>query len=120
MTDFSTNTVQLAEPTFEEPIEILRRELEMAVKWQRPCIFLVVYSSEYARNDAQAKLEKNLIGLNQKPSHIRLKDQGTVNISNLLREFTDPAHTVFFVDGLRKGNSKQGNLYALLNSQRDF
>ena len=120
MTDFSTSTVQLAEPTFEEPVEILGRELEMAVKWQRPCILLVVYSSEYARNDAQAKLEKYLIGLNQKLGHISIKDQDAVNISNLLREFADPAHTVFFVDGLRKGNSKQGNLYALLNSQKDF
>src|ERR1700690_4494510 len=119
MTDFSTNTVQLAEP-FEERIEILGRELEMAIKWQRPCILLVVYSSEYARDDAQTELEKYLIDLNQKPGHISIQDQDALNISNFLREFADPARTVFFVDGLRKGNSKQGNLYALLNSQRDF
>jgi hypothetical protein len=37
--------------SFDERVEILAKELELAVKWQRPCILLLVYSSEYVRED---------------------------------------------------------------------
>ena len=119
MTNPSSNPVDPVAP-FEERMEILGRELQMAIKWQRPCILLAVYNSEYARSDAQTELEKYLRGLNQKPGHIRIDDQGPINISSFLRAFKDPAHTVFFVDGLGNGNGEGGNLYALLNSHRDF
>ncbi len=76
MTDFNLDTIQSIEP-LEEHIEILGRELEMAIKWQRPCIFLVVYNSAGARDDAQAELENFLIGLHQKSDRIRLKDSET-------------------------------------------
>jgi len=120
MTDASVNTVQPIE-TFEDRMEMLARELEMAVRWQRPCLMLVLYGSEYARRDAQTELEKCLMAMKQRPAHIRVKDQrDTVDIFNFLGEFSEPAHTVFFVDGLHNGISRQGNVYALLNSQRDF
>ena len=72
MTDFNPGIIQSIEP-LEDRIEILGRELEMAIKWQRPCIFLVVYNSADARDDAQTELENFLIGLHQKSDHIRLK-----------------------------------------------
>ena len=54
--------------SFDERVEILARELELAVKWQRPCILLVVYSSEYVRSDVEAALDNYLIDLGQKAS----------------------------------------------------
>ena len=35
--------------TFDDRLEILIRELELAVKWLRPCVLLIVYSSESIR-----------------------------------------------------------------------
>ena len=39
--------------TFDERLAILTEEIELAVKWQRPCMVLVVYSSEYVRADTR-------------------------------------------------------------------
>ncbi len=119
MTDFSIETIQSVEP-FEDRMEILGRELEMAVKWQRPCILLVVYSSVSAREDAQAELESFLIDLNQKSERIRIKDQEILNNSYFLKEFRDTEHTIYYVEDFYKEGSKQSNIYAILNSERDF
>ena len=92
--------------SFDERIEILAKELELAVKWQRPCILLVVYSSEYVRADVEAALENTLIDLGQKTVHLRIKNRETNDIIPFLKEFKDPAKAVFFVDGLRWGNGE--------------
>ena len=34
---------------FEDRVDILFCELELATKWQRPSVLLAVYSSEYVR-----------------------------------------------------------------------
>ncbi len=52
--------------SFDERIDILAKELELAIKWQRPCVLLVVYSSEYVRSDVEAALENHLFDLGQK------------------------------------------------------
>ena len=119
MADFSSDPIQTIEP-FEECMEILGRELEMAIKWQRPCILLVVYSSVYAREDAQAELENHLIDLRQKSDRIRIKDREVVNSSHFLKEFSDPEHTIYFIEDLHKDDREQSNIYKLLNSQRNF
>jgi tetratricopeptide (TPR) repeat protein len=119
MTDFHSDTIQLIEP-LEDQIEILGRELEMAIKWQRPCIFLVVYNSADARDDAQTALENFLMGLHQKSDRIRLKDSEIINQLSFLKEFKDSEHTVFFVDNFSKANNQQSNLWLILNSHRDF
>ena len=114
MPDFDNATVQAAE-SFEERLEILGRELEMAIKWQRPCILLVVCSSLYARANAQDELQNFLMDLQQKTCHLGMKDQELVNHSRFLNEFRDPEHTIYFVEDL----CRQGSLYTVLNSQRE-
>ena len=86
--------------SFDERVEILAKELELAVKWQRPCILLVVYSSEYVRSDVEAALENYLIDLGQKTVHLQLKNEKTDGVVSFLKEFKDPANAVFLVDGL--------------------
>jgi len=118
MTDFRSENVQ-STGRFEEHLEILGKELEMAVKGQRPCIILVVCSSLYAREDAQAELQNFLIDLHQEISHIRIKDQEMVNDSCFPKELGDPEHTIYFVEDFYEEGSQQSKLYAMLNSQRD-
>ncbi len=69
--------IEAPQPTasFDERIEILAKELELAVKWQRPCVLLVVYSSEYVRADVEAALENFLIDLGQKTVRLQIKNQ---------------------------------------------
>ena len=52
--------------TFDERVEIIIKELELAIQWDRPSALLVVYSSEYVRADAETALENYLIEQGQK------------------------------------------------------
>src|SRR5581483_6828921 len=119
MTKHSTKTLQELRP-FDERIEILVKELELAIKWQRPCILLVVYSSDYVRADARNVLGNHLIDLGQRVSSLRIKDPETDGVISFLKEFKETATTTFFVDGLRWGHSQQSNIYTALNLQREF
>src|SRR5512143_2617092 len=106
--------------SFDERVEILTRELELSVKWQRPCVLLVVYSSEYVRADVEAALENSLIDLGQKVVRLRFKDQRSESVVSFLREFKDPANAVFMVPGLHWAESEQADAYSMLNLQREF
>ena len=106
--------------SFDERIEILSNELELAVKWQRPCILLVVYSSEYVRSDVQTALENYLIDLGQKTVELQLKNQRTETVISFLKEFKNPAKAVFFVNGLHWGLHEETGVYSTLNLQREF
>src|SRR5512135_3896782 len=92
--------------SFDERIEILGKELELAVKWQRPCILLVVYSSEYVRADVESALENYLIDLGQSAVRLQLKNQRTESVLSFLREFKNPENAVFLVNGLHWGHDE--------------
>ena len=120
MTNPTSQASQDITSSIEERIEILARELELAVKWQRPCILLVVYSSEYMRSDVETALENYLMDLGQKALRLQLKHQPTETVVSFLREFKDPANTVFLVNGLHWGQDEGTGAYSTLNLQREF
>ncbi|MGB8213134.1 MAG: tetratricopeptide repeat protein [Anaerolineales bacterium] len=106
---------------FEDRIDILFHELELATKWQRPSVLLAVYSSEYVRADADIALENRLHGLGQSTYHIKIKSPENADISLLISELANLSNVVFFVEGLRWG-ADEANCYAYrtLNKSREF
>lgn len=106
--------------SFDERIEILIQELELAIKWRRPCVLLVAYSSEYVRVDVETALENYLIDIGHKTASLKIKGQNANEVVELLNGFDDPAQTVFFIDGLRWGNSKDTSIYTALNLQKEL
>ena len=119
MTNQSVETTEEV-TSFDERIEILGKELELSVRWQRPCILLVVYSSEYVRSDVEAALENYLFDLGQKAVRLHLKNQEPESVLAFLREFKDPDKGVFFVHGLDWGHEDEPGTYSTLNLQREF
>ena len=105
--------------SFEERLGILMDELELAVKWQRPCLVLVVYSSEYVRADVEAALENALVDLGQKCVRVSPRNRDTSNLESFFREFRDPEEGVFLVDGLRWGNGNDEGAYSTVSLQRE-
>ena len=105
---------------FDERVKVLVQELELATRWQRPCILLVVYSSEYVRADVEAELENFLIDIGQKSTCLRIKNQNVDDIVPFLREFHNPAETVFFIDGISWSASNESRAYTALNLQNEF
>jgi tetratricopeptide (TPR) repeat protein len=106
--------------SFDDRIGILTQELELAIKWQRPCVLLVAYSSEYVRMDVETALENYLIDLGHKTAALKIKGESANEIVELLNGIDDPAATVFFIEGLRWGNGKGSNIYTTLNLQKEL
>jgi tetratricopeptide (TPR) repeat protein len=112
--------VATVEP-FEDRIDILYRELELATKWERPSVLLVIFSSEYVHTDAEVALENRLAGIGQTIHRLKIKDSGETDITLLLSKAGKPQERVFFVDGLRRANGKTNvEAYRALNTSREF
>ncbi|HTX91573.1 MAG TPA: tetratricopeptide repeat protein, partial [Anaerolineales bacterium] len=115
-----TQESDFTEP-FEDRIDILFRELELATKWQRPSLLFAVYSSEYVHSDAAIALENRLLELGQRTYHLKLKSQADADISSVISDRSDFNNVIFFVEGLRWGSGEeQENVYVLLNNRREY
>jgi tetratricopeptide (TPR) repeat protein len=111
---------EFTEP-FEDRIDILFHELELATKWQRPSVLLAIYSSEYVRADADIALENRLHNLGQSTYHIKIKNQKSADVSLLISELANLSNVIFFVEGLRWGAGEDDSYtYLALNKSREF
>jgi hypothetical protein len=105
---------------FEERLEILSGDLELAVKWQRPCMMLVVYSSEYVRADVEAALENLLMDLGQKSIHLSVKNRDPKAVLPFFKELKDPTSSVYLIDGFRWGLGDESSVYSTASLQREY
>ena len=56
--------------SFDERLDIFFREIELAIKWQRPSILLAIYPSEVIHAEVEAALEsKQFSGAQEIPVH---------------------------------------------------
>ncbi len=106
--------------SFDERLAILGEELELAVKWQRPCILLAVYSSEYVRADVEKALDNRLIDMGQKRVHLSVRSRSPQDLAPFFKELKNPRHSVFVVDGLRWGNGDDASAYSAMGLQREY
>jgi tetratricopeptide (TPR) repeat protein len=106
--------------TFDEKVDILFEELELAIKWDRPSILIAVYESEFLRRDVSNSLEARLAELDQSVSHFHI-DENQFDVPMILLQNPDHERTVFFITGLKWGGGKGGfNAYRALNMRREF
>ena len=105
---------------FDERVEILSNELELAVKWDRPSTLLAIYNSEYVRTDAETALENYLIEQGQKIIHIKMDDMPDFNLISLLQLYPSTVNHIFFVHGLKKPVTEQSNIFIKLGHHADI
>jgi tetratricopeptide (TPR) repeat protein len=105
---------------FEDRVDILFHELELATRWQRPSVLLAIYSSEHIREDADIALENRLHNLGQSAYHIKIKNQKSADVSLLISELANLSNVVFFVEGLHWGAEDDRCTYRMLNKSREF
>jgi tetratricopeptide (TPR) repeat protein len=117
----SVSVASSCQEPFEDRIDILFRELELATKWQRPSVLLAIYSSDYVRADADIALENRLHDLGQSAYHIKVKNQEGADVSLQISELANLNNVVFFVEGLRWGSCGDNCYsYETLNNHREF
>jgi tetratricopeptide (TPR) repeat protein len=107
--------------SFDDRIDILFRELELAIKWQRPSLLFAVYDSDSARIEAENLLRTRLTCLGQRVIPLRVNDQTNSNIAQAIAATCGYDKSIFFVSGLDMGGKKcEPNSYTTLNIHREF
>jgi tetratricopeptide (TPR) repeat protein len=85
---------------FEDRIDNLFRELELAIKWQRPSVLYSIYKSEYVRDEVEALLGERFEGTDQKLVNLDLQSNLSPDFSSTLLKITDMDKSVICVNGL--------------------
>ena len=117
----SAGNLQHAEPnSFDERVEILSNELELAIKWDRSAALLVVYNSEYIRADAETALENCLVQQGQKVIHIKMDDMPGFNLITILQHYPADDNQVFFINEKNQSFSRHSNLFTKLGHHKDI
>lgn len=94
-------------------------ELIQAIRWQRPCIVLAVYRSEFVRLRLQSRLEAALMQQGQRTATITV-DPVRYDLPLLLSAEPLRAGTVFFASGMQWGGGRgRRNAYRALNLHRE-
>jgi len=105
---------------FGERIDILTDELELSIQWQRPCILMVAYASEYVRADFVSMLENSLIDMGQRVVWVHVDSQSSSKINLLNETFKETKNAVFFVDGFTTELIEKKDFRAALNYYKDL
>jgi tetratricopeptide (TPR) repeat protein len=115
MSDMNTQPAQTLE-TFEERVETLTGELELAILWQRPYTLLVVYSSEFVHADVESAVENYLIENEQRIVRIPVDCQPVAFVQDAVQ----PSNAVFFINGLAWSGADGSDAFTVLNHHRDI
>ena len=115
-----SNPVAAGRLSFEENLNILLEELDLARQWDRPSILLAVHKSKFGQQRAQAALEERLRKLGQDVVRITV-DQEQSDVPHRIINMPDAAHSVFFVSNLDWGGGlDHKDAYRALNIQREL
>lgn len=102
---------------FNEQIEIIRENLNLAIRWNRSTVLLVVSNSEYACTDAESALGNSLSEQGQKVVRIQLNALSTTWVTALLEKFQTAKGHVFF---LRRSGSENLRIFTWLGHHKDI
>jgi tetratricopeptide (TPR) repeat protein len=105
---------------FEDRVDALFGELELAISWQRPSILFAIYGSECVYVDASTALESRLIGLGEKVIHCQANNEKTSDITSIISGVADQGRTVFFVKNLREDGNDGIDVYKALSLSREY
>ncbi|MCC7119738.1 MAG: tetratricopeptide repeat protein [Anaerolineales bacterium] len=102
---------------FDERVEIALAELDLALQWNRACVLLAAYNSEYVRADAETALENALIERGQKITRLELAERPGLNFAAYLQGVPAPEKQIFFIGGL---TSESKALFSALSNHKDI
>jgi|GEM_PF-555834 len=112
----TTNTGAL-----DDRIDILFRELELAIRWKRPSILLAVFRSEHIQNQVGSILKSRLLTVGQEIHTVKIENNENSDIPAYLTNLTLIDKKVIFVEGFKSGDGQKNiQAYHSLNIGRDY
>lgn len=106
--------------SLEARVEMLFRELELAVRWQRPSVLFAIYRSEYVRADAALLLARKLEAEGQQILWLTLEEFAQSNLPAHLPSLRELGQTILFVHGATEIEKEEASWYFGLDRQCDY
>jgi tetratricopeptide (TPR) repeat protein len=104
----------------KEGLGILTDEIELALRWKRPCILIAVHKSKAGQIKTQEKLGQEISKKGGKVLHITAENTDT-DLIRLMSERNQSDNIVFFVSELDSANRTfGGGVYMALNLKREI
>ena len=109
------------ELSFQDRIDILFHEIELAVRWNRPSILFAIYKSEPIREEVNRRLEERLINISQKTHLIRTNQANHFDFFSQITRLPDLSQTVLLIDGFHWKCGTEGvYIYKEFNQHREY
>lgn len=106
---------------FEDRIDILFQEIELAVKWDRPSILFAIYKSDLIRDEANTILREKLQNISQKTHSIKTNFIDQFDFLSQVSQLPDLSHTVLFIDGFNWECGTEGvRVFKEFNEHREY
>ncbi len=104
--------------SFQTRVERLKRQLELAIRYDRPLLLLVIYASEWVRLEVERELRHALGTLGQRVETVQVNAEHT-DIAEWVLNRPERQQTVFFVRGFSYGGADELAVYRTLNLRRE-
>lgn len=106
---------------FEDRIDILFQELELAVRWDRPSILFAIYKSDLIRDEVNSKLKEKLKNISQKTHLIKTNYKDQFDFLSQISQLPDLPQTVLLIDGFDWECGPEGvHVFKEFNEHREY
>ena len=95
--------------SFEDRIDNLFRELELAIKWQRPSVLFAIYKSDYVREEVEAVLRLRFEKMDQQLIKLDLQSDFPPTFISGFKNLAELDKSIVIVNGLSNVLGNSGN-----------
>ncbi len=106
---------------FQDRIDILFREIELAVRWDRPSILFAIYKSDITRDEVNTVLQEKLEKISQKTHFIQTSFNNQFDFLDQISQLPDLSQTVLIIDGFNWDCGPEGvHVFKEFNKNREY
>jgi len=106
---------------FEDRIDILFQEIELAVRWDRPSILFAIFKSDFIRDEVNTILREKLKNIAQKTHSIKTNNLDEFDFLSKISQLPDLSQTVLLIDGFNWECGTEGvRVFKEFNEHREY
>jgi tetratricopeptide (TPR) repeat protein len=106
---------------FQDRIDILFHEVELAVRWDRPSILFAIYKSDITRDEVNTVLQEKLEKISQKTHFIQTSFNNQFDFLDQIAQLPDLSQTVLIIDGFNWECGPEGvHVFKEFNKNREY
>ena len=107
--------------SFQDRIDILYHEIELAVRWDRPSILFAIYRSDAIRDEVNTLLKEKLNGIAQRTHFVKTNHKDQFDFLAQIPPLPELSQTVLLIDGFNWECGKEGvRVFKEFNKHREY